>query len=234
MKSIHESMRDEKGFTLVELAVVMVIVGLLIGGILKGQEMIANQQVNSTIAQIKAVDAAQATFRDIYDAIPGDMSDAVTRVTGCAAPCANGDGDNSLETAPLVGAPNAETLNFFRHLAGAGLLAGMSPTDTTYLDANINNVEFIPGTQAAAALGQAAAGVARSGHYLGVNATGGAGNAVGLTPLQAGRIDRKLDDGVSNTGGAIAGGTVAACADANGVYLENLGAAGCTIAILMQ
>ncbi|MGH1376481.1 MAG: type II secretion system protein [Alphaproteobacteria bacterium] len=234
MKSIHESIRDEKGFTLVELAVVMVIVGLLIGGILKGQEMIANQQVNSTIAQIKSVDAAQATFRDIYDALPGDMVDALTRVTGCVAPCANGDGDNTLETAPMVAAPDAEALNFSRHLAGAGLVAGSSAVDLNFMEGTIRDIEFIPGTQAAAALGQAAAGVARSGNYLGVNSTGGVGNAVGLTPLQAGRIDRKLDDGVSNTGGAIAGGTVAACANAAGAYLENLGASGCTIAILMQ
>ena len=71
-----EQIREDKGFTLVELAVVMIIIGLLVGGILKGQEMIANTQVTSTIAQIKAIDGAVGTFRDMYDAFPGDMQGA--------------------------------------------------------------------------------------------------------------------------------------------------------------
>ncbi|HIL28602.1 MAG TPA: prepilin-type N-terminal cleavage/methylation domain-containing protein, partial [Micavibrio sp.] len=84
--------KKQAGFTLVELAVVMIIIGLLIGGVLKGQELIANAQIASTVAGIKGIDAATSTFNDTYNAFPGDMSNALTRLPNCAAPCANGNG----------------------------------------------------------------------------------------------------------------------------------------------
>lgn len=228
---IHESVRDDKGFTLVELAIVMVIIGLLIGGILKGQEMIANAQVNATIAQISGVDAASSTFRDMYDAMPGDMLLATTRIPGCAAPCINGGGNNSINSLPLVAAPGTEATNLFRHLGGADLLAGVTANMPagTYLQAKINNVQLVPGSQAAAALGNAAANVARSGLYVGLSATGATGNTAALTPLQAGRIDRKRDDGNAITGSVIGGGG-ATCATAAGLYVENTQTATCILA----
>jgi len=57
MPKINDKRAD--GFTLVELAIVMIIIGLLIGGVLKGQELIANAQVTSTVAQIKGIIAAR-------------------------------------------------------------------------------------------------------------------------------------------------------------------------------
>lgn len=77
----------QKGFTLVELAIVMTIIGLLIGGILKGQEMIANARVTATIAQVKAIEAATTTFRDAYSGMPGDLVNAQQRVPGCTDRC---------------------------------------------------------------------------------------------------------------------------------------------------
>lgn len=234
MKSIHESMRDEKGFTLVELAVVMVIVGLLIGGILKGQEMIANQQVNSTIAQAKSIDAAVSTFRDIYDAMPGDMIDAQNRITGCAGVCVNGDGDNNLEAAPNAAA-TAEEYNIFRHLAGANLLGGDGVSITAAANFNaglpltkITGRRFQPGYFAGGALALNAN--AANGHYLGIHtADGGANNA--LTPLEASRIDRKMDDGNPSTGSVF--GSVAACVNNNDatIYDEDVGAKNCDVYI---
>ena len=61
---------SEQGFTLVELAIVMVIIGLLIGGILKGQELIANARISSTVSQLKGLDAALVHGRsDELDAL---------------------------------------------------------------------------------------------------------------------------------------------------------------------
>jgi prepilin-type N-terminal cleavage/methylation domain-containing protein len=76
-------LNTQKGFTLVELAIVMTIIGLLIGGILKGQELMQNARITATVSQIKGYSAAMTTFKDMYQAVPGDMLSAGTRLVGC-------------------------------------------------------------------------------------------------------------------------------------------------------
>src|SRR5450631_879960 len=92
------ALRSQAGFTLVELAIVMIIIGLLIAGVLKGQQLIGNAKVTAQVAQIKAIDAATSTFKDMYAALPGDISNAITRLPNCAAaPCGvNGGGDGNV------------------------------------------------------------------------------------------------------------------------------------------
>lgn len=95
-KTIH----TQRGFTLVEIAIVLMIIGLLIGGILKGQELMANARVTATIAQIRAYEAAATTFNDKYDAVAGDMINAGTRLPGCT-------GAAGINCEPDVAANNA-------------------------------------------------------------------------------------------------------------------------------
>ncbi|HMD55271.1 MAG TPA: prepilin-type N-terminal cleavage/methylation domain-containing protein, partial [Phycisphaerae bacterium] len=101
----QKNMRAQAGFTLVELAIVMIIIGLLIAGVLKGQALIANAQVTSTVAQVKAIEAATTTFKDTYNALPGDLGPAgvpALRLPNCAAaPCSTaGNGDGQLTPTP--------------------------------------------------------------------------------------------------------------------------------------
>lgn len=73
------------GFTLVEIAIVMVIIGVLVGGAIKGAELLNNARVKKTIAQVDGIKAALATFEDKYAMLPGDAEHADERLPGCTA-----------------------------------------------------------------------------------------------------------------------------------------------------
>lgn len=215
----REILRDktQAGFTLVELAIVMIIIGLLIGGVLKGQELIANAAVTSTVSAVKGVDAATTTFRDTYAALPGDITNATARLPNCAAvPCNNaGNGDSRIGAdGDIIIAPTNEMAGFWSQLSAADLLTGINPTiatPTTTWGGYYPSAPITGGFHAAfnnGALGTNAG--ARAGHYLVLhNRPGAAPGGTALTPLQAARIDRKMDDGSPGTGTVFP--SVAAC-----------------------
>jgi prepilin-type N-terminal cleavage/methylation domain-containing protein len=216
---------SQAGFTLVELAIVMIIIGLLIAGVLKGQELIGNARVTTTVAQIKAIDAATSTFKDTYAGLPGDITTPTTRLPNCAANCGStaGNGDGTLGTvaAPLAfgGAPTlaSEQGEFFPQLNAADLLTGIVPANGlsfggVFPQAKIDGVGLIAGSvpvPTAAVMPAALATVftsVPSGLYLSItsSATLASGAATeGLTPSQASRIDTKLDDGNPTTGSVL-------------------------------
>ena len=107
--------KNQKGFTLVEIAIVLVIIGLIIGSILKGQELVKSAKVKRVWKQSEEIRAAVYGYQDRYKNLPGDDSLAATHVGGV-----NGDGNGIIESG---GATN-ESMHMFDQLEAAGFIAG--------------------------------------------------------------------------------------------------------------
>jgi prepilin-type N-terminal cleavage/methylation domain-containing protein len=152
-KGTVKNKNRQSGFTLVELSIVFVIVGLLIGGVIKGTELIENARVTSISAQIKTYQSAVTSFRDTYGALPGDMRDATQRINGCNAAnnCTNGGGNQ------IIGGPDRynqvilnmpednETVLFWKHLLLADLISGVAPdafSNFSSCAANVCNIQL--------------------------------------------------------------------------------------------
>jgi prepilin-type N-terminal cleavage/methylation domain-containing protein len=113
--------RFQEGFTLVEIAIVLVIIGLLLGGILKGQEMIVQARVKNAIADFSGISVAYHGYLDRYRAIPGDDKGA-GRWSG-ATP-GNGDGVLTGKYNDPSAASEPESRLWWSHLRYAGFIAG--------------------------------------------------------------------------------------------------------------
>ena len=128
---------SQRGFSLVELSIVLVILGLLVGGILAGQSLIRAAELRSISAEYQRYSTAIYSFRDKYFALPGDFRDATrfwlrqsatncvtnsAATTNSAGGC-DGDGDGFLESGG-AGAGANEQYQFWRHLVLAGLAEG--------------------------------------------------------------------------------------------------------------
>jgi prepilin-type N-terminal cleavage/methylation domain-containing protein len=117
----------QKGFSLLELSIVLVIIGLIAGGIVAGASMIRAAELRSVITEFQQYQTAVHTFKDKYLGLPGDLKNAYD-FWGVAAGCiddhsmsdttgCNGDGDGNIEEF-------AEGLRAWQHLALAGLING--------------------------------------------------------------------------------------------------------------
>jgi len=121
--------RRQSGFTLVEIAIVLVIVGLLIGGVLKGREMITNAKIKRIENDFAGVSAAIYAYQDRYGVLPGDDPAASTRFPGTWRAADNGNGNGNISGWWASTNNNDESRKIWKHLRGAGLIAG--PVDNT-------------------------------------------------------------------------------------------------------
>ena len=117
----------QHGFTLVEIAIVLVIIGLLLGGILKGQEMITQAKIKNSISDFSGISAAYHGYQDRYRAIPGNDPGAAARwAVAPAATSGNGKGVlvGTYNNAGAICTAAVETCSFWDHLRRAGFVAG--------------------------------------------------------------------------------------------------------------
>ena len=212
---------NQSGFTLVELAIVLMIIGLLIGGILRGQELMENARVSSTVQQVNAYQGALTTFQDTYSMLPGDMPTATARVPGCntANACRNGNGDGMIgglvsgegqaSGQPWTDVPpgiDSENTQAWKQLAMAHLISGVNPGATeadwgaSHPTAKIGGGFFMRFARYSAALSMNGHAVLLRNNIDG--RWGGSGN-MAISPMRASHIDRKMDDGIAFGGDVV-------------------------------
>jgi prepilin-type N-terminal cleavage/methylation domain-containing protein len=114
---MREKLREQKGFTLLEIAIVLVIIGLIIGGVLKGQAILADGKIKKFKADVDGIAAAVMSYQDKYSYLPGD--DPVDHFSLGATGNGGGTWNN-----------NAERVLAWRALIAAGYFSG-DPTQTT-------------------------------------------------------------------------------------------------------
>jgi prepilin-type N-terminal cleavage/methylation domain-containing protein len=208
--------RPQSGFTLLELSIVLVIVGLLLAGIFKGQELMVGARVRSIIQQHEGVRAAYLGFVDRFRQPPGDYAAAAANITGISTACGvsgnpgGGNGDGRIDTA------GGEFILVWEHLAKSGFLNGTyNCSGNTVVDqASVPRNPY--GGFLQLIYDDVYAGTARNHHNL------KSGNNMPSDILA--ELDRKVDDG-NALQGAFRGSTYttgaatdANCWDAGGVW----------------
>jgi prepilin-type N-terminal cleavage/methylation domain-containing protein len=185
-------MNKQKGFTLVEIAIVLVIIGLLLGGILKGQELINGARVRNLADQNSGVQAAYYGFIDRYRQVPGDMTIAAAIPAIGATVFNGGDGDGGVDNSVVEATAVWEQLARANFLSGGFTLpTALATTEALYLsngNAPINayNAPLILTRND----GYTGSGGVRLNLHLGKS-----------VPVSISReLDIKLDDGLPNSG----------------------------------
>lgn len=206
-------MNKQRGFTLVEIAIVLVIIGLLLGGVLKGQEMISSAKVRNLADQSSGIKAAFFAFQDRYRALPGDYVAAANNIAGVNVGANNGDGDGD----GVINSDDDRGL-FWLHLAAAGFLTGSYDGQAQANTLTCPSTRCANNTFGAPMMfdyGSAAVGTSRSSHELRT------GSQIPVDILA--ELDRKIDDGTPETGSfqvdsGIAENTCRSGAGANSTY----------------
>lgn len=177
----------QQGFTLIEIAIVLLIIGLLLGGIMKGQSMINSARVRAIANDLTGIEAAWISFQDRYRSLPGDYSRASTHIVQGAV---DGDANARVDTGAEAGA-------VWQHLAGAGFISGIyDGAPVASLADGVCAEATCPGNP-------------YNGFYKIGNSTNGLGQTNASHELTTGgnipvevmyELDLKIDDGLPNTG----------------------------------
>ena len=212
----------KKGFTLVELSIVLVIIGLIIGGVMTGQSLMRAAELRAVISEVEQYKTALRTFKDQYFYLPGDLPNAYdfwpsagctdTVATDASPGGCNGNADGYI-AASSGGTRHVERFRGWQHLGLSEIIPG-----------SFSGAKG-PGTSSDALIGENCPASKLSGagysfesfpnyagdsarypkHYasvlkFGLDNNGGQTDKAALVPKEAWGIDKKIDDGLPGTG----------------------------------
>lgn len=216
------------GFSLVELSIVLVILGLLVGGVLTGQSLIRAAELRSVSTEFAKYQAAVNTFRDKYFQLPGDMNNATSfwgaahatpatclTTVGTGTQTCNGDGDGLLDPAAAA-SQYGEIFTFWQYLANAGLIEGAytgrsGPSNDGQFGGNIPRAKmsnsgwaiYYWGTFPVSDL-EYFEGAYNNSLMFGTKTPNALAGFPALRPEEAWNIDVKMDDGLPANGNLVA------------------------------
>lgn len=209
--------RNQSGFTLIEIAIVLVIIGLLLGGVLKGQELINSARVKNLATDFRNIPVFVYGYQDRFRFLPGDDRDVAAHLAGGVAPvpCTGAPaivantcdvGNGIIDGAWNATTAASESYVFWQHVRLAGLTAGSTTTGAAdYLPVNAvgGSLGIQSGTNVVARapiVDLAVPAVAIRGTYIICSP-----NILGRFAIQ---LDIQLDDGNTATGSMMATPTI--------------------------
>jgi len=188
--TVMNTLNSQKGFTLIEIAIVLVIIGLLLGGVLKGQELINTARVRAMNNTVDGITAAWFSFQDRYRSFPGDYLSASSQVNLPGAPI-GGDGNGRVST-------DSERALVWVHLEAAGYLTGgYTNTAATVADDAYNCPPTIcPDNGFGSGMNLSYGAMVQTGAASAHELISGSGIPVEVIA----ELDRKVDDGSPDSG----------------------------------
>jgi prepilin-type N-terminal cleavage/methylation domain-containing protein len=194
--------RRQSGFTLIEIAIVLVIIGLLLGGILKGQELINSARVKSLATDFRNIPVFIYGYQDKFRALPGDDSAVVAHVGGTLATTGSTPGNGTIDGAWDSDTTTHESFLFWQHIR----LAGLAPGSTNTAASDYEPLNAVGGR----------VGIQSTKPFTSMNIGTWFICSGAITGKFAKQLDSQLDDGDTDAGSMQAGATANGSGAADG------------------
>ena len=196
-------MKKQTGFTLIELAIVLVIIGLLLGGVLRGQELINSAKVKNMANDFRSIPVYIYGYQDKFKALPGDDANADKHVGGVITSATKGNGALDGKWFDAASGSTSEAYNFWQHVRLANLAPGATDTansDWRPTNADGGHIGIMAGTNTAAASAMLdGSGNAIKGSYIICSQS--------ILGKYVTQLDTSIDDGNAATGSMLAAKT---------------------------
>lgn len=192
MGKLSRFLKETGGYSLVELSIALLIIGLIVGGVLKGQELLESARLKSVLTQVNEFRLATGVFMDKFGALPGDFDHASEAL---GATLQNGNNNGIIEGPGLsTSGPGHEATSFWQHLAAAGLLPLASPSSAQ--SGALSFGDGIPKAKIGGGFTIQYSPFGDGKHWFLLGAQNGdRGNGALLTPAQAMTLDKQADSG---------------------------------------